>query len=238
MDLLQGRIVRAGVKTDVWYLQTCFLWCQQLLFTDGITGAATSAVSRGTHLVWAECPHALARRPQRKDKEVNRSEILQARIIDAHEKLWERIVEIGHNVPSPYSEALGLFLLLSPAELEAEKRNPELQFSTADEAFMELVDGSQLDFLSRPYIDDTLWEMAAGRIAFALRLLILFSTDTPNPVELTNWPEDELVRQHLQTVFTEQELERFNYSQLGTFKEITGLWEARIVAEIKKALFD
>ena len=59
MDLLQGRIVRAGVKTDVWYLQTCFLWRQQLLFTDGITGAATSAVSRGTHLVWAECPHAL-----------------------------------------------------------------------------------------------------------------------------------------------------------------------------------
>ena len=45
MDLLQGRIVRAGVKTDGWYLQTCFLWRQQLLFTDGITGAATSAVN-------------------------------------------------------------------------------------------------------------------------------------------------------------------------------------------------
>ena len=59
MDLLQGRIVRAGVKTDGWYLQTCFLWPQQLLLTYGITGAATSAVSRGTHLVWSECPHAL-----------------------------------------------------------------------------------------------------------------------------------------------------------------------------------
>ena len=59
MDLLQGRIVRAGVKTDGWYLQTCFLWRQQLLLTYGNTGAATSAVSRGTHLVWAECPHAL-----------------------------------------------------------------------------------------------------------------------------------------------------------------------------------
>ena len=169
---------------------------------------------------------------------MNQSELLQSRIIDAHEKLWERIVEIGHNVPSPYSKILGLFLLLSPAELEAEKGNPELQFSTADEVFRELVDGNKLDLLVRPYIDDTLWEMATGRIAFTLRLLVLFSTDTPNPVELTNWPEDILVRQHLQTVFTEQELERFNYSQPGTFKQITDLWEARIVAEIKKALFD
>ena len=169
---------------------------------------------------------------------MNRSEILQARIIKAHEMLWERIVEIGHNVPSPYSGVLGLFSLLSPEELEAEKMNSELQFSIADEAFRQLVDASQLDLLARPYIDGTLWEMVAGRIAFTLRLLLLFSTDTPNPVELTNWPEDELVRRHLQTAFTEQELERFNYSQPGTFKEITDLWETRILADIKNALLD
>ena len=168
---------------------------------------------------------------------MNRSELLQSRIIDAHEKLWERIVDIGHNVPSPYGGVLGLFALLSPAELEAEKRDPELQFSRFDEAFRELLDKTRLDLLSRPYIDDALWQMAEGRIAFTLRLLVLFSTDTPNPIELTNWPEDELVRQHLQTVFTEQELERFNYSQPGTFKQITDLWEARITAGIKKALF-
>ena len=71
-----------------------------------------------------------------------------------------------------------------------------------------------------------------------MRLLLLFSADTPNPLELTNWPEDELIRQHLQTAFTEQELERFNYSQPGTFKKITDLWEARILADIKKALLD
>ena len=169
---------------------------------------------------------------------MNQSELLQSRTIDAHAMLWERIVAIGHNVPSPYSGVLALFSLLSPEELEAEKRNPEHQFSTTDQTFRELVDRSRLDLLARPYVDDTLWEMAAGRIVFTLRLLLLFSTDTPNPVELTNWPEDELVRRHLQTAFTEQELERFNYSQPGTFKEINDLWEARILAEIKKALFD
>ena len=169
---------------------------------------------------------------------MNQSEILQAKIIDAHEKLWERIVEIGHNIPNSYSEALLSFLILSPEELEAKKRNPEFQLSRADEAFRELVDRSPLDLLTRPYIDDTLWEMATGRIAFTLRLLFLFSTDAPNPIGLTNWPEDKLVRQYLQTAFTEQELERFNYSQPGMFKEITDLWEARIVAEIRKALFD
>ena len=169
---------------------------------------------------------------------MNRSEILQARIIEAHEMLWQRIVEIGHNVPSPYIGVLGLFSLLSPEELEAQKMNSELQFSIADEAFRQLVDASQLDLLARPYIDGTLWEMVAGRIAFTLRLLLLFSTDTPNPVELTNWPEDDLIRHHLQTAFTEQELERFNYSQPGTFKEITDLWETRILADIKKALLD
>ena len=169
---------------------------------------------------------------------MNRSELLQARIIKAHEMLWERIVEIGHNVPSPYTGVMGLFLFLSPEELEAEKNNPELQFSTKDDTFRELIAQSTLDRLTRPYIDDALWEMAAGRIAFTLRLLLLFSTDTPNPIQLTNWPEDELVRRHLQTAFTEQELERFNYSQPGTFKEITDLWEARILADIKKALLD
>ena len=169
---------------------------------------------------------------------MNRSEILQARIIDAHEKLWERIVDIGHSIPIPYGGVLALFIFLSPAELAAEKRKPENQFSTHDETFTKLVEASALDLRIRPYIDDTLWEMSTGRIAFSMRLLLLFSTDTPNPVELTNWPEDELVRQHLQTAFTEQEIERFNYSQPGTFKEIADLWEARILAAIKKALLD
>ena len=118
---------------------------------------------------------------QRKGRGMNRSELLQSRIIDAHEKLWERIVDIGHNVPSHYDRVLGLFVFLSPAELEAEKRNPDLQFSRADEAFRELVDKTRLNLLSRPYIDDALWQMAAGRIAFTLRLLFLFSTDNPNP---------------------------------------------------------
>jgi len=163
--------------------------------------------------------------------------LLQSRIIDAHEKLWERIVDIGHNVPSPYGGILALFSLLTPEELAAGKRKPETQFSTADTAFGKLVDGSTLDLLTRPYIDDALWEMATSRIAFTLRLLLLFSTDTPNPVELTYWPEDALVRRQLQTAFTEQECERFNYSQPGTFREITDLWEERIVAQIKKALF-
>ena len=169
---------------------------------------------------------------------MKRSEILQARIIDAHEKLWERIVDIGNNIPSPYGGVLALFIFLSPAELAAEKRKPESQFSTNDDAFKKLVEASALDPRIRPYIDSTLWEMAAGRIAFSLRLLLLFSTDTPNPVELTNWPEDELVRQHLQTAFTEQELERFNYSEPGTFKKITDLWEDRIITEVRKALLN
>ena len=169
---------------------------------------------------------------------MSRSKILQTRIIDAHEKLWERIVNIGHNIPLPYGGVLALFIFLSPAELAAEKRKPENQFSTHDDPFMKLVEASALDLRIRPYIDDTLWEMAAGRLAFSMRLLLLFSTDTPNPVELTNWPEDELIKQHLQTVFTEQEIERFNYSQPGTFKEITDLWEERIMTEVKKALFN
>ena len=34
---------------------------------------------------------------------MNRSELLQSRIIDAHDKLWESIVAISHKAPSPYS---------------------------------------------------------------------------------------------------------------------------------------
>lgn len=173
-----------------------------------------------------------------KSKEMNRSELLQARIIDAHENLWERIIAIRHNIPSPYNGVLGLFILLSPSELAAEKKKPKRQFSTHDETFRTFVEASTLDLRIRPYIDDTLWDMAVGRIAFSMRLLLLFSTDIPNPIELTNWPEDELIRQHLQTAFTEQEIERFNYSQPGTYKEITDLWEDRIITEVKKALFN
>ena len=168
---------------------------------------------------------------------MTQSELLRSRIIDAHEKLWERIVEIKGNLPSPYGTVLGFFAILTPKELEAAKGKSDFQFSTADKAFVEVIDDRKLNLI-RPYVDDTLWQMAKGRIAFAMRLLILFSTDTPNPVELTNWPEDKLVVQHLRTAFTLKELEQFNYSQPGTFTEIVDLWETRIVAEIKKALFD
>ncbi len=79
---------------------------------------------------------------------MNQSELLQSKVIDAHAMLWERVVRIGHNVPHPYNGVLGLFPLLSPVELEVEKRNPERQFSAADEDFRELVDRSQLDLLA------------------------------------------------------------------------------------------
>ena len=168
---------------------------------------------------------------------MDRSELLRSKIMDAHEKLWERIVEIKGDLPMPYGAVLGLFLLLTPKELEEAKGKPDYQFSTYDEAFLEMVDDHSLELI-RPYIDETLWKIAKSRIAFAMRLLFLFSADTRNPVELTNWPEDELVRQHLRTPFTEKELEQFNYSRPGIFKDIVDLWEARIIAEIKKALFD
>ena len=166
---------------------------------------------------------------------MNRSELLQSRIIDAHEKLWARIVEISRDLPNKYRNALGLFQVLTPKEMETAKANREFQFSTTDEAFGEVLNDRNLELI-RPYIDDSLWEMARGRVSFSIRLLILFSTDTPNPVELTNWPEDKLVKQHLSSAFTQQELERFNYSQPGTLKEILDLWETRIIAEIKKGL--
>ena len=168
---------------------------------------------------------------------MNQSELLQSKIIDAHEKLWGRIIEVKNGLPSPYSTALGLFLILTPRELEEAKQRSEFQFSTGDEAFKSVMDNRDLDLI-RPYIEDHLWQMARARIAFGMRLLILFSRDTPNPVELTNWPEDKLVVQHLLTSFSPKELEQFNYSQPGTFKEIVELWDERMLAEIKKALFD
>ena len=166
---------------------------------------------------------------------MDRSEVLLSRIIDAHEKLWERIVAIRSNLPSPYGEVLGLFQVVTPKELEAVKSEPAFQFSMADTAFMEVIDDRKLDLI-RPYIDDTLWRIAKARISFSLRLLYLFATDTPDPDALTNWPEDHLVLEHLRTAFTQKELEQFNYSQPGTFKDIADLWEARIVVEIKKAV--
>ena len=80
--------------------------------------------------------------------------------------------------------------------------------------------------------------MARGRFSFALRLLAIFSTDAREQTSLTNWPEDELIAQHLRTAFSKDELERFNYSDPAVYGDILDLWDARIIAGIKKALFD
>lgn len=46
-----------------------------------------------------------------------------------------------------------------------------------------------------------------------MRLLVFFSKDDPNPVPMTNWPEDCLVKQYLLKAFSDEELERANHSE-------------------------
>ena len=169
---------------------------------------------------------------------MDRSELLEAKIINAHEKLWDAILRVKQ-LPPPYSGALDYFKLYTPQELEKAREKPELQFSMTTLEFTKLIDSSDLDPY-RLYIDDHLWNMATSRIAFSDRLLVLFSSDGPNdgpnPVGLTNWPEDKLIVQHLLTAFSQRELDQFNYSPPGVFGKIVEKWESRILTEIKKAL--
>ena len=169
---------------------------------------------------------------------MNQSELLQSRVIEAHEELWRRIIGVRRELPSPYGTVLGLFFsILTPQELVRAQEKAEFQYSIEDEAFRNLMNEYNLDLI-RPYIDSHLWEMAAARIRFTMRLLILFAADNKMQVELTGWPEDQTIVESLRTTFSQEELERFSYSHPGTFREILSLWESRILAEIKKALFE
>ena len=169
---------------------------------------------------------------------MNQSELLQSKVVEAHDELWRTVVRLRGGLPAPYDAVLSLwFTILTPQELVAMRGRPQHQFSTQDTKWLNLVKGINLDLI-RPYIDENLWSMARGRIGFAFRLLMLFSTDNPTQTELTNWPEDRLIVQNLLTTFSQEELERFSYSTPGTFRNILDLWDSRILAEIKKGLFD
>ena len=169
---------------------------------------------------------------------MNQSELLQSKVVEAHDEVWKKILGVRSHLPSPYSTVLGLcFTILSVDELIKFREKPEFQFSITDPEFLNLITEYNLDLI-RPYIDERLWAMARGRISFAFRLLTIFSSESKSRTGLDHWPEDKLVVEHLRTAFSNEELERFSYSTIGTFREILDLWESRIATEIRKALLE
>ena len=158
---------------------------------------------------------------------------VQSKIIAAHEKLWKLVV-VG-TLPLQYSEAMLRLTICTPDELEAHRKKSGFLI-LGDEDFEDFNKRfNPLDLhLVKPFIDDRLWEMAQGRLSIVPRLLYLFST--ANKGTIVSWPEDSLVAKHLRTAFSEKELAGFAYSTPGTFREITTTWDARILAEVKKAL--
>ena len=77
-------------------------------------------------------------------------------------------------------------MISTPEELEELRNDPNFQFRTDDKAFGDIFDPKDL-LLLRPYVEDSLWDMAHSRIVFVMRLLILFSKDKPN-----SCPDDKL----------------------------------------------
>ena len=165
-----------------------------------------------------------------------KSDLLESRRIEAHEKLWERVVRFQDELPEPFSEVLSKILISTPQELEKLRECEELQFDVEDEIFYKVGDSLNDLRLSRPYFDDRLWDMFRSRIAFPMRLLVLFSNDYPNPVPMTNWPEDCLVKEYLLKAFSQEELERVNYSEPGVYEDLVEKWDLRILAEIRKGI--
>lgn len=163
-----------------------------------------------------------------------RSEVLQIKIIEAHEKLWARIIELN-NLPAPYGAVLGFLSILEPSEMDMVKKKPGFQFSSQDDDFLQLLRGNEPLDLIRPFVDNHLWEMARARIAFTFRLVLMISTDGPTSSTLSNWSEDALILQHLRTTFSEKTLESFDYSQVGTIQRIMSKWDQLIVSKIKEA---
>ena len=161
---------------------------------------------------------------------------MESKVIDAHERLWARVTSFQNQLPHPYGSVLLRIMISTPEELEELRNDPNFQFRTDDKAFGDIFDPKDL-LLLRPYVEDNLWDMAHSRIVFVMRLLILFSKDKPNPVPMTNWPEDKLITTHLLTAFSEQELERTNYSRPGAYRQLTHEWDSRILAKIKSRLF-
>ena len=162
------------------------------------------------------------------------SETLQTKVIEAHEKLWARVLELN-DLPSPYGTALGYLMLLTPDEMDSYQKNPKFPFSTSDEGFDAVVLGDRRLGLIRPYIDDRLWESTRSRIAFTLRLLIMMATDHPTGTALSGWHEDGLLLTHLSTTFQDATLNSFDYTKPGIIHHILDAWDGQIVTMIKKA---
>ena len=162
------------------------------------------------------------------------SEVLRAKHIDAHEKLWQRILEL-RNVPSPYGTMVNLLSFMSPSELSRAKDKPEVQFKIADKGLVDwLSTTGQMENL-RLYIDDQLWAQASSRIRFVGRLVLLSASDGPG--DISKFYEDEIAREAMSVVFSQSELSRFDFERPGETSRVTKEWDLRILAKIREAIW-
>ena len=160
------------------------------------------------------------------------SDEFERRTLDAHERLWERVVELN-NLPHPYGTALGLLAIFRIEELDQFQNEPFCQFSMQDETFLELLNADKPLEAIRPYIGKELWEVAKAKTVFTFRLLLMIANDSPASADLSRWHEDEIVKQQMAQSFSEEVVESFDYSKLATISEITRAWDQQILEKIK-----
>ena len=161
------------------------------------------------------------------------TEFIDKRVVKAHEEMWEDIGRL-RSLPYPLSAVMLLFEIASPNEVEQAKQRGRVAISLEDDGFVQAFSPSR----TRPaqvYVDADLWQMYGRLRAFIGRLLYLYASEKESVAE---WPQDSMVREHLENTFTENEVQGFRLQGLGGAKRCLDEWESRILDRIKHRLLN
>ena len=161
------------------------------------------------------------------------SEVLNARLIEAHENLWSLTIHAYDDLPSPYGMVLGLFNFTRPSELRRiVDDSPHLRGELGELPRLTDYLGKLNDV--RPFIDDDLWNMVFCKLAFLGRLLILLTTNEVKDAPAV-WSEDDVIRRQMLSTFTENEVETMLAQDLP-YRSVVETWDSRIAARIRARL--
>ncbi len=159
--------------------------------------------------------------------------LLQEKILDAHERLWNAVADL-RALPYPYGTIILFLHIYSPSEVADRLQDYDLSTQESD-LYTLLQTKAKLDDSIRLYVDETLWSLVKTRITFIFRLLLIAGEAPSNSVTIDRWIDDVLIQRSLETAFTPEEIGRYEFTKTGAFSALIDDWDKRILDKIKQA---
>lgn len=164
--------------------------------------------------------------------------LLYSKKLDALEKAWNAFLYISKNKPSIIGGRLDI---LTPQEYENLFDIPAMRdFPILEDDMGQLI--KKLSDIVDPienlkiYIDDDIWTFLFIYRAVMLRIYYLITKAKENRQLKLRWHKDGVILNHLNMIFNQSELQEFEKIQIGKFRYVENVLEAKLKVRIEEGL--